>query len=246
MTRLADRFTLFTPDLRGFSSSDKPEGPFGSPDAARDMLALVDALGLNRVGVVAHDIGGGVAQAMARTAPERLAGLFFFDFTYPGIGARAGTPERWEEIWYVIFHQMDLGPQLVGATPGTVRAYIAHFLKHWSFRKDAFDDVLDLFVDNFLKPGNLAGGFSYYRAGAAGRLALMRGEAPVPPPITLPVCIRWAEHDPVFPFAWTDRLPDFFSDLDFAMFPGVGHFPHREDPDRAAEEIARFFSRLGY
>jgi len=29
------------------------------------------------------------------------------------------------------------------------------------------------------------------------------------------------------------------------MFEGVGHFPHREDPDRAAAEIARFFGRLG-
>jgi pimeloyl-ACP methyl ester carboxylesterase len=30
------------------------------------------------------------------------------------------------------------------------------------------------------------------------------------------------------------------------MFSDVGHFPHREDPDRAAREIAGFFSRLGW
>jgi pimeloyl-ACP methyl ester carboxylesterase len=30
------------------------------------------------------------------------------------------------------------------------------------------------------------------------------------------------------------------------MFCGVGHFPHREDPDRAASEIAAFFQRVGW
>ena len=47
-------------------------------------------------------------------------------------------------------------------------------------------------------------------------------------------------------FAWTDRLGETFSDLDLALFPGVGHFPHREDPDRAAAEIAGFFARIGW
>ncbi|MGU3541298.1 alpha/beta hydrolase, partial [Methylobacterium sp. A54F] len=36
----------------------------------------------------------------------------------------------------------------------------------------------------------------------------------------------------------------FFSDLDLAPFRGVGHFPHREAPEAAAEEIAAFFGRL--
>ena len=73
----------------------------------------------------------------------------------------------------------------------------------------------------------------------------MKGEAPRLPPITVPCCVRWAEHDPLFPYAWTDRLGETFADLDLALFGGVGHFPHREDPDRAAAEIAAFFSRIG-
>ena len=74
---------------------------------------------------------------------------------------------------------------------------------------------------------------------------MMKGEAPPLPPIDVPTCVRWAEHDPLFPYAWTDRLGETFSNLDLAMFPGVGHFPHREDPDRAAAEIAAFFSASG-
>src|SRR5260370_1574028 len=93
MTRLADRFQLIAPDLRGFGDSDKPIGPFGPPDHAADMLALLDALGIDQVGVVGHDVGGAVMQPLARTAPKRIAVLFFFDFVYSGIFARRAAPD---------------------------------------------------------------------------------------------------------------------------------------------------------
>jgi pimeloyl-ACP methyl ester carboxylesterase len=243
MSRLAGRFSLIAPDLRGFGQSDKPDGPYGPDQHTSDMLALMDALHIPRFGVVGHDVGGAVMQPLARAAPERLAGLFSFDFVYPGIGARMGAPDRLNLIWYQSFHQMEMAPALVGATRETCRTYIWHFLKSWSHRKNAFDDVLDSFVDNFLAPGNLAGGFAHYRASHAGRIRMMQGDAPVLPPIAVPTCVRWAEHDPLFPYAWTDRLHETFSNLDLAMFDGVGHFPHRENPDRAAQEIAAFFDK---
>jgi pimeloyl-ACP methyl ester carboxylesterase len=245
MTRLAGRHTLIAPDLRGFGDSDKPPGPYGPDQHAADMLALMDALGVRRFGVAGHDVGGAAMQPLARTAPERLAGLFFFDFVYPGIGARMGAPDRLNHIWYQSFHQMEMAPALVGATRESCRTYIGHFLKDWSHRKNAFDDVLEAFTDNFLKQGNLAGGFAHYRAAHAGRVRMMQGEAPKLPPIEVPTCVRWAEHDPLFPYAWTDRMGETFSNLDLAMFAGVGHFPHREDPDRAASEIGAFFEKLG-
>jgi pimeloyl-ACP methyl ester carboxylesterase len=246
MERLADRFQLLAPDLRGFGDSDKPTGPFGPADQAADMLALADALGLDRFGVVGHDVGGAAMQPLARAAAQRITGLFFFDFVYPGIGPRMGVPDRLNEIWYQSFHQMPFAPALVGATRESCRAYLGHFLRHWSHRKHAFDAVLDVFTDNLLKPGNLEGGFAHYKAAHAGRIAMLKGEAPLLPPITVPTCVRWAEHDPLFPYAWTDRLGESFTDLDLALFPDVGHFPHREDPDRAADEIARFFSRIAW
>src|SRR5437879_13893356 len=58
MTRLADRFTLFAPDLRGFGDSDKPDGPFGPEQHAADMLALMDELGLAQAGIVGQHVGG--------------------------------------------------------------------------------------------------------------------------------------------------------------------------------------------
>lgn len=246
MARLADRYTLIAPDLRGFGDSDKPQGPYGPDQHTDDMLALLDALGIDRAGVVGHDVGGAVMQPLARKAPDRIAGLFFFDFVYPGIGPRMAAPDRLNHIWYQSFHQIEMAPGLVGATRESCRTYIGHFLHNWTHRKAAFDDVIEDFADNFFKPGNLAGGFAHYRASHAGRVKMMQGEAPALPPIAVPTCIRWAEHDPLFPYSWTDRLGETFSNLDLKMFPDVGHFPHREDPDHAAAEIAGFFERINW
>jgi pimeloyl-ACP methyl ester carboxylesterase len=210
------------------------------------LLGLADILGLERFGIVSHDVGSFVAQRFAARHPRRVRGLFFFNCVYPGIGRRWLEPDSVTEIWYQSFHQMEMAPALVGATRESCRAYIGHFLRHWAHRKDAHDDVLEVYIDNFLKPGNLEGGFAHYKASHAGRIAVMKGETPTPPPITTPTCVRWAELDPLFPYSWTDQLKESFADLDLAPFPGVGHFPHRENPDRAAREIDEFFSRHGW
>jgi pimeloyl-ACP methyl ester carboxylesterase len=54
MRRLADRYTLLAPALRGFGDSDKPDGPFGPDQHVADVRALLDALELPRVGIGAR------------------------------------------------------------------------------------------------------------------------------------------------------------------------------------------------
>lgn len=249
MERLAAAgFDAIAPDFRGFGRSEKPDpGPSdraGPGVHAQDILALVEELGLDRVGIVAHDVGASVAQAVALQAPDRLAGLFLFDCPYPGIGPRWAEADHLAEIWYQSFHLLPWAAEMVGSSREACRLYIGHFLTHWSGgNPHAFDDVLELFVDNFLEPGNLQGGFNWYISQRKARLAIIRGEAPSAPKITVPTCIRWGDRDPVLPVRWADRLGEFFADLDFEPSTGLGHFPHREDPDRAAKEIVAFFER---
>ena len=248
MERLADRFTLIAPDLRGFGRSEKPSlapsADAGPAVHAADMAALLDALGIAKAGLVGHDVGAFVGQVLGRQFAPRFHGLFFFNCPHPGIGARWAEPGHLKEIWYQSFHQMPWAASVVGATRETCATYIGHYLRHWAGRKDAFDEVFETWIDNFMEPGNLQGGFNWYLSVAAQRIAAMRGEGPKLAPITLPTCIRWGDSDPLFPLSWTDTLSETFADLDFAPFRGVGHYPHREDPDRAAQEIATFFSGL--
>ena len=245
MRRLADRFTLIAPDLRGFGASGKgdpgPNDRAGADVHAADMVALLDALDLDQVGLVAHDVGAYVGQSLGRKAPERFDKLFFFDCPYPGIGGRAARPDHLKEIWYQSFNQQAFAAEMVGATRASCEAYIGHFLRHWAGRPDAFDYVLDRFVDNFMAPGNLQGGFNWYISANAGRIATLKDQAPPRPKITVPTRIRWGEQATLMPYAWTDRLGETFADLDLAPIP-CGHFPHRENPDLAAAEIAAWFA----
>ena len=250
MRRLADRFELIAPDLRGFGASEKPEaGPSdkaGPAVHAADIVALLDALGIARAGIVGHDVGAYVVQALGRAAPERITGLFTFNCPYPGIGPRLSAPEMLAEIWYQSYHVKPFAAAQVGSSREACRLYIGHFLRHWAGGNPAaFDAVLDDFIDNFMAPGNLQGGFNWYVSAQAGRLAMIEGKAARQAPIAVPTGIRWGTADPLFPYAWTDRLGETFSELDLAPLQGVGHFPHREAPDRAAAEITRFFDGRG-
>ncbi|MFO1068005.1 MAG: alpha/beta hydrolase [Geminicoccaceae bacterium] len=251
MLRLAAGFDLVAPDLRGFGDSPKPDdGPSdraGAEVHAGDLLAVIDQLGLDRVGIVAHDVGAYVAQAFARNHPERLTRLFFFDCPHPGIGARWAEPGHLREIWYQSFHQKPWAAELIGSSREACRIYFGAMLRHWAAgNPGAFDGpVLEAWVDTFLKPGNLQGGFDWYISANAARLAAMRGETPKLPRITVPARVRWGALDPVLKVEWIDRLGETFADLDAMPLPGVGHFPHREDPDRAAAEIAAWFGEDG-
>jgi pimeloyl-ACP methyl ester carboxylesterase len=245
MERLADRFDLIAPDLRGFGQSGHPDpapsDKVGADVHAADLVGLLDALALDRVGVVSHDVGAYIGQIMGREHAERLTGLFFFDCPYPGIGGRWAEPTHLKEIWYQFFHQQPMAAGLVGASRETCRAYFGHFLNYWSAKPGAFDAVMEAWVDNFMSRGNLQGGFNWYLGANAGRIAAMQGKSPPVAPIAVRTRVRWGTDSHVLKPEWGDRLGEYFTDLDFQPMHGVGHFPHMEDPDRAAAEIADFF-----
>jgi pimeloyl-ACP methyl ester carboxylesterase len=246
---LATQFDIIAPDLRGFGRSDKPPLAAGADylhkALVEDLRGLADALGLQRFGIVAHDIGAYIAQAFARVAPERLVGLFFFDCPYPGIGRRWAEANQIREIWYQSFHQLPLAAELVGASRESCRRYLRHFLDHWAAQPGRFDDDLELWVDTYMQPGALEGGFAWYRASHDARMALIRDGAPQLPPITVPTRVLWGARDPILKPAWTDRLLDYFTDLRVSLAPDAGHFVHYEQPALANQEITAFFQAFG-
>jgi pimeloyl-ACP methyl ester carboxylesterase len=246
---LAERFDVVAPDLRGFGDTDKPDLPaeegYRLDDHAGDVLGLADALGFDRFGIVGHDVGAYVAQTVARADPPRLVGLFFFDCPYPGIGRRWIDPDHIKEIWYQTFNQQPWAADLVGSSREACEIYVRHFLAHWAHSPDAFDDdMVAAWVDNFMRPGNLQGGFNWYLAANKARVELMRHGAPSLPRIEVPVRVRWGASDKVLRVEWADRLGDYFADCDFAPVPEAGHYVAVERPEVAIEEITDFFGRI--
>lgn len=80
--RLAGRRSLFAVDLRGRGDSEKPDGPYGMTQHARDVAAAMRALGLGPSIIAGHSMGAFVATALAVEAPELVAGLIMIDGGY--------------------------------------------------------------------------------------------------------------------------------------------------------------------
>jgi pimeloyl-ACP methyl ester carboxylesterase len=241
---LAPHFDCIAPDLRGFGRtvSKVPRTADGTPvdKLAGDTLALADALGLERFAIVSHDVGSYVAQQTANAAPDRVSALFFFNCTYPGIGKRWGEYSHFRETWYQQFHQKDFAADLVGSSRGACRIYFRHFLTHWSHQKQAFDAHLEEWVDNFMRPGNLQGGFDWYVGIAKLRALTASGALAPPPPILTPAYFYWGAHDPVLRYDFSDRLGEYFTNFTLEKAEDAGHFVHFEQPARANERMLKF------
>ncbi|MFJ8914597.1 alpha/beta fold hydrolase [Amycolatopsis sp. NPDC102389] len=87
---LSERVRLITPDQRGLGRSPLPETDREPDldDAARDVIALLDRLELDKVVLGGCSMGGYLTMAVLRLAPERVGGLVFIDTK-----ATADTPE---------------------------------------------------------------------------------------------------------------------------------------------------------
>jgi len=89
---LAERGRVVRIDQRGHGESGAPPGPCTREDLARDAIAVLDALVIDRAIAVGHSVGGIVAMAAALAAPERVAGLVL-------IGTASRCSER-TAAWY--------------------------------------------------------------------------------------------------------------------------------------------------
>jgi pimeloyl-ACP methyl ester carboxylesterase len=80
--RLAGRCALFALDLRGRGDSDKPDGPYGLAQHARDVAEAMRAMALGPSIVVGHSMGAFVATALAAQDPSLVSGLVLIDGGY--------------------------------------------------------------------------------------------------------------------------------------------------------------------
>ena len=72
---LARRYTVIAPDLLGHGESDKPRADYSVGGYANGMRDLLTVLGIDKVTVVGHSFGGGVAMQFAYQFPERTERL---------------------------------------------------------------------------------------------------------------------------------------------------------------------------
>lgn len=72
---------MYAIDLRGHGESERARGPYSTAQFARDVLAVIDHLKVDRVNLVGCSMGGTVAMAFAGHYPDRVQSLNLIDTT---------------------------------------------------------------------------------------------------------------------------------------------------------------------
>ncbi len=237
---LSEQFDVIVPDMRGFAYSDKPDlaPEVGYTDTmfAEDIRGFCDFYHLDKIRIVSHDFGAIWVQRFARMYPERLHKLMLFDPPYPGIGLRWFELPHLFNTWYQLFHQQPWAEDLVGSSRQATEIYLRHFLSAWSANKNLWsDDEIEAYVEAYSQPGALRGGFNCYRSVFRGGIQ-SSGDLVIKTPTT----VLWGDSDSILPYAWADKLPEFFPNLTLKKIEGVGHFMMREAPERVNAEIIEF------
>lgn len=83
---LAKAYRVIIVDIRGMGSSEKPESGYDKKTMATDILELIRQLGLTKVHLMGHDIGGMIAMSFAFNYPEFTEKLIVLDGSHPSEG----------------------------------------------------------------------------------------------------------------------------------------------------------------
>jgi lipase len=121
---------VVAPDLRGRGRSNDLSGPAGLATHARDMVAVLDVLGVERVVVVGHSMGAFVALVLGDLYPERVSRIVLVDGGLPlDLPANMGTDD---------IIRLVLGPtaERLAMRFASVEAYLDFWRAHPAFRRD--------------------------------------------------------------------------------------------------------------
>jgi pimeloyl-ACP methyl ester carboxylesterase len=163
--RLAERFSVVVPDLRGIGASATATTGFDAPNVAEDIRQLSERLGLERPFVVGHDLGGIVAYSLARAHPDAVRGVMLIDAPVPGL-------DPWDalecELWHMGFFMTPRLPEQLLA--GRELAFVREFTRGALQRPEAIDEAAaERYAAAYTGEERLGAGLGYYRAFPAAK-----------------------------------------------------------------------------
>jgi pimeloyl-ACP methyl ester carboxylesterase len=157
---LARDHTVVVPDLRGMGLSSKPTGGFDKKTQAGDVAGVLDALKIDRVDLVTHDIGNMVGYAFAAQHPNRVRRFVLIDAPLPGVGP-------WEEILKnpLLWHFRFGGPDMERLVAGRERIYLDRFWNEFSANPARFGEAARAhYAKLYAMPGAMHSGFMQFAA----------------------------------------------------------------------------------
>ena len=231
---LAEHAHVIAPDLLGHGDSDKPRADYSLGGFASGLRDLLDHLGHERVTIVGHSLGGGVAMQFAYQHYEHCERLVLV--SSGGLGRevspalRAATLPGAEFVLPLIAnnHVRNAGvaaARLLGRIPIRPRPSVQEVARGYaslseSTARTAFVHTLRSVVE----PGG-------QRVSAADRHYLSEGR---------PTLIVWGALDTVIPVAHAHEAHAAIPGSELEVFEQSRHFPHMDEPTRFAHVLLTF------
>jgi pimeloyl-ACP methyl ester carboxylesterase len=224
--RLARDHTVIAPDLLGHGRSDKPRGDYSVAAYANAMRDLISVLGTDRVTVVGHSLGGGVAMQFAYQYPERCERLVL-------VSSGGVCPEVNRLLRMAAMPNADLLLPLMrfsGTRTATRLAFRALKLLDTDIGVDAddlmrvFDTLPDITARRaFVRTLRSVVDWRGQAITMLDRCYLTKG---------MPTLLVWGARDGVIPCSHGVIAHAAMPGSRFEVFDEAGHFPHHSDTTR--------------
>ncbi len=234
--QLARDHDVIAPDLPGHGSSARQRGDHSLGAHACMLRDLVQSLGVDRVTLVGHSLGGGVAMQFAYQFPEMTERLVLV--CSGGLGRevspliRSAALPGAEQVLPLLTAEplMNAGRFVasafgrLGFKPGADLAEVSRGIASLgdTERRAAFVRTVRSVVSPFGQ-----------RVTATDRLYLAEH---------VPFLIVWGERDPIIPVEHGRAAQAAVPESRLEVFDGSGHFPQLDDPHRFAELLADFIA----
>ncbi|GAB3714161.1 alpha/beta hydrolase [Amycolatopsis oliviviridis] len=218
---LGERLRLITPDQRGLGRSPLPETDREPDldDAARDVVALLDRLGLEKVVLGGCSMGGYLTMAVLRLAPERVGGLVFIDTK-----ATADTPEA-------VRARHDVAARVEAEGAGWMPEAVTPGLLAGKAAPEVAERLRELITTQ--PPAGIAW--------AARAMATRPDSLETLRAADVPALVVVGEEDALTPLEAANTLVETLPDATLVVLPEAGHLTPLEDPAGVVEAILGWY-----
>ncbi|MEU7845376.1 alpha/beta fold hydrolase [Micromonospora sp. NPDC049114] len=215
-------------DQRGYSPGARPEAvsAYRVPELVADVVAVLDALGVDAVHLVGHDWGAIVAWAVAAAHPERVRTLTAVSVPHPAAMAHALSTDREQKArssYIALFRKPGKAEKVLLAWHATA------LRKMLGGVGDA--SRVDRYADPMRAPGALTAALNWYRAMSRADLAAVG-------PVAVPTTYVWSDRDIAIGRPAAEACAaNVTGDYRFVPLPGVSHWIPDAAPAALAEAV---------
>ena len=237
LPRLAERHRVLMPDLRGFGWTQAPGRGYDARTFASDQIALLDALELERAGVLGHDWGGFAAFLLGIGHPDRVKRVMVCNAPHPWPPVSAKTIATMWHTWYVaVLAAPELGE----------RALRSGRMLPWVLRRGDREAVFSdadaaVYEQRLLEPERAHATALLYRSYLTSAADVLTGRRFRDARLTVPALLLFGVEDRFVPVAWLDGHESHTDDMRVELVPDCGHFTPEERSDLVADRALEFF-----